>query len=170
MWLICLISASLVLLERPSKHNTSSSRALHQQIAVFGRRRDRPREAHVDLSNLEKRVRTLEALSSRLRLVQSSAKRSERPILDTLSLIGDLECLSREVTVIKDDAIFHGEYRLALVCIREFCRLVELIARLRGELDAQGPPNILHVHLDPDTAKKIAETYLETQKRLEPHE
>ena len=109
------------------------------------------------------------SLSSRLRLVRS-ANRSERPIVDTVSLIGELEDLSREVTVIKEDAISRGEYRLALSCVREFCRLVELIARLRGELDAQGPTNILHVHLDPDTAKKIAETYLEKQRRLESHE
>jgi hypothetical protein len=119
--------------------------------------------------NLEKRVRRLEALSSRLRLVQS-ANRSGRPIVDTASQIGELEDLSREVTVIKEDAISRGEYRFALACVREFCRLVELTARLRGELDAQGTTNILHVHLDPDTAKKIAETYLEKLKRLESYE
>src|SRR5438270_10158817 len=135
MWLICLISASL-LLNRPSNHNTSSSRIQQRHLRAFTR--GRPRGVHVDIFKLEKRVCKLEALSSRLRLVRS-ANRSERPIVETVSVIGELEDLSREVTVIKEDAISRGEYRLALSCVREFCRLVELIARLRGELDAQGP-------------------------------
>jgi hypothetical protein len=39
-------------------------------------------------------------------------------------------------------------------------RIVELIAKLGGELDERAQTNILNVNLDPDTARKIAETYL----------
>ena len=124
----------------------------------------------MDLSKIEKRVRALEDLSSRVRLLKSSTSPSGRPLHDTVSLLRDLEQLAREVTLMKEDAFSEGEYRLVLACVREFCRLVELIARLRGELDGQSPTNILHVHLDAETAERIARTYLARRRKLEAHE
>jgi hypothetical protein len=125
----------------------------------------------MDLSKLEKRIRALEALSSRLRLVKSSGLRlGQAGDYDKGAMLQELESIAREILVIKEDAYASGDHRLALACAREFCRLVELIAKLRGDLDGEGPTNILHVHLDPDTAKKIAETYLARRRRLETNE
>jgi hypothetical protein len=46
-------------------------------------------------------------------------------------------------------------------------RIVELIAKLGGELDERAQTNILNLNLDPDTARKIAETYLVRRTKLE---
>lgn len=126
------------------------------------------REGTTDLFALEKRIRALEAISSRLRLIKGSSIPSGQDIhYDTASVLRDLEYLAREVGLIKEDAEAVGDHRLALACVREFCRVVELIARLRGDLDEQNSTNILHVHLDGETAKRIAETYLARRRKLE---
>jgi len=125
-------------------------------------------EARVDLFALERRIRALEALSTRLRLVKGASSQAGQPInYDSVSLLRDLEQIARELTLMREDAQASGDHRFALACIREFCRVGELVARLRGELDGKSPTNVLHVHLDADTAKKIAETYLARWKKLE---
>ena len=43
-----------------------------------------------------------------------------------------------------------------------------MAAKVRGELDERPQANILNVSLDPDTAKRIAETYLARHRALEP--
>ena len=52
-----------------------------------------------------------------------------------------------------------------LASIRVQCGILELEAKLRGDLDERSPTNI-NVTLDPQTAKRIAETYLERRKQL----
>jgi len=81
-------------------------------------------------------------------------------------LLEDLEQLRREVRLIEEEAFSEGDYRLALACVRESWRLIELVAKLRGDLDAQSTTNVLQLHLDADTAKKIAETYLSRREGL----
>jgi hypothetical protein len=44
------------------------------------------------------------------------------------------------------------------------CYIIELAAKLRGDLDERSPTNILNVNLDSETARRIAETYLERHR------
>jgi hypothetical protein len=125
-------------------------------------------EAYVDFAGLEKRVRALELLATRLRLVKGSSSRAgQRSNYDTVSLLDELQELAHEVALMKEDAHAAGDERLALACVRQSCRILEIIGGLRGELEGKGSPNILHVSLDADTSKRIAETYLARRKELE---
>jgi len=118
----------------------------------------------MDLSALERRIRALEQKSTPLKGASSGAS---QPITDdTISLLGELEELAREIRLIREQALVAGDNRLVLACAREFCRVAELSARLRGEIKE----NTLHVHLDAKTAKRIAEIYLARRKKLESHE
>ena len=82
-------------------------------------------------------------------------------------LLDQLRELTAEAQRIKQKAEKEGDYRAALAAVRELCRIVELIARLRGELDERVQMNILNVRLDPDTATRVAETYLARRHALE---
>ena len=122
----------------------------------------------MDFPGLEKRVRALETLSTRIRLVKGASSRTgQHADRDRLSLLKELEGLAHEVNLLKDDAHAVGDHRFALACVREYCRILETIGRLRGELDGKGSTNILHVSLDADTGRRIAETYLARRKELE---
>jgi hypothetical protein len=95
---------------------------------------------------------------------RGQAPGASQPITDdTISLLGELEELAREIRLIREQALVAGDNRLVLACAREFCRVAELSARLRGEIKE----NTLHVHLD---AKRMAEIYLARRKKLESHE
>lgn len=122
----------------------------------------------MDFKRLERRVAALELMSNRLRLIKGSGTPSgQRSNCDTVSLLEQLEDLVREVQIMKEDAQFAGDRRTALACMREFCRIIELIARLRGELDERNQTNIVQVNVDAETAIRIAETYLKRQKALQ---
>jgi hypothetical protein len=53
-----------------------------------------------------------------------------------------------------------GDLRTAMSGLRELTRMAELLAKLTGELDQRSETNILNVHVTPEAAAKIAETYL----------
>ena len=59
---------------------------------------------------------------------------------DLLAQMGDLR---RQAQVIKDKAEKAGDLRTALAGIRELVRIVELLAKLRGELDDRPVINVL---------------------------
>jgi hypothetical protein len=72
-----------------------------------------------------------------------------------LAELNELVAKSREL---RDKAEASGDLRTALAGIRELTRLIELRARIAGELrDSQ--VNVLNV-LDPATARRMAEIYL----------
>jgi hypothetical protein len=128
-------------------------------------------EMGMDLSALEKRIRAVELKSTPLRLnKRSSSGASRHSTNDTVTLLRELEELAHEISLIKEEALAAGDHRLVLACIREFCRMAELRARLRGEIDQKTITNVLHVHLDADTAKRVAETYLARRRKVESHE
>jgi hypothetical protein len=119
----------------------------------------------MDRSALERRIRALETKSTPLKGTSSGAG---QPITDdTVTLLEDL---AREIRLIGEEALVAGDNRLFLACGREFCRVVELIARLRGKIEDKATTNVLHVHLDAETAERVARTYLARRKKLEPHE
>jgi hypothetical protein len=79
------------------------------------------------------------------------------------SLIDQLERLKEDARRIKQKAEAAKDYRTALAGVRELTRLVEFAARLSGELNERPETKILNVTFDPETAKRIAETFLARQ-------
>jgi hypothetical protein len=58
-------------------------------------------------------------------------------------LLAQLQALTAEAHRIKNQAERTGDYRTALAGIRELVRIVELLAKLRGELDERPQLNVL---------------------------
>lgn len=110
----------------------------------------------MDLPRLEKRIAALERLSSRLRL-----GKTPNTATDQQRQLEDLMC---EVELIKGEAHLAGDHRTALACVRECSRIVELQAKVRGNLDLGKKLNIVNVDLDPETARRIAETFLQRRR------
>lgn len=59
------------------------------------------------------------------------------------NIIQEIEELRQQAQIIKDKAEEAQDYRTALAGIREMLRIVELLAKLRGELDEAPKVNIL---------------------------
>jgi hypothetical protein len=76
------------------------------------------------------------------------------------SLLAQLRELTSEAQRLKATAEKAGDYRAALAAVRELCRIVELMAKLSGELDSHSETKILNVTLDAETARRISETFL----------
>jgi hypothetical protein len=76
------------------------------------------------------------------------------------SLLAQLRELTSEAQRLKATAEKEGDIRAALAAVRELCRIVELVAKLSGELDSHSETKILNVTLDAETAKRISETFL----------
>lgn len=122
----------------------------------------------MELSALEKRIRALELKSSHFSPVKQSSSGTRQKITDdTVSLLGELEEIAGEIRLIREEALVAGDDRLVLACAREFCRVAELSARLRGEIEEKTTTNVLHLHLDAKTAIRMAEIYLARRKKLE---
>jgi hypothetical protein len=83
----------------------------------------------------------------------------------TGSWLGELEELRQGAKLITEQAKAAGDWRTALASIRVQCYIVELAAKLTGELDERNPTNILNVNLDPETLNRIAETYLARHRK-----
>jgi hypothetical protein len=122
----------------------------------------------MSLVTLEKRLRILEMTSTRLRLGKRSRCRSPQLIDGGAGpWLGELEELKQEATLITEQAKTAGDLPTAIASIRVRCCITELAARLRGDLDERSPTNILNITLDPESARRIAQTYLERHKPLE---
>lgn len=116
---------------------------------------------------LEQRVRRLEDMMRELRQnrqQQSKRRLSFRPG----NLLRHLEAAAEDIEEIQRKAQARGDYRLVLACIREKARIVELVARLRGELESRAPQNnFVNFNFDPETSRKMLETYIARRKTLE---
>ena len=86
---------------------------------------------------------------------------------DLRVLICELSALTQHATQIEERAFARGDDGTALAAMREACRIVELIARLGGELDDRCTTNIVNVNIDPETAQRIAEIYAKRNKTIE---
>ncbi len=95
------------------------------------------------LTTLDKRVTTLENIMAHGRPNNACSYRSGQQ--QNFSTAAFLEGLIGEAWGIKDRAESAGDQRTALACVRELCRLVELAAKLRGELDERPQANILNL-------------------------
>ncbi|MDQ5871255.1 MAG: hypothetical protein M3547_03510 [Acidobacteriota bacterium] len=80
-------------------------------------------------------------------------------------LVEQVEELKRKAQQILQKAEASGELRAALAGVRELSRLIELVAKLTGELKTN-QVNIFNVEtLDPATLQKMAEVYLERHRK-----
>lgn len=75
-------------------------------------------------------------------------------------LLAQLRDLTAEAQRLKAMAEEAGDYRAALAAVRELCRIVELVAKLSGELESHSETKILNVTLDAETAQRISKTFL----------
>ncbi|MGA8606399.1 MAG: hypothetical protein WB616_05865 [Candidatus Sulfotelmatobacter sp.] len=118
----------------------------------------------MNLADLEKRIRRLE-ISLLQRLATSDRRSVQQATNGVAHWVRKLEKLAMDANLIMVQAKARGDSRTALASIRVQCGILELEAKLRGDLDERSPTNI-NVTLDPQTAKRIAETYLERRKQL----
>lgn len=118
----------------------------------------------MNLADLEKRIRRLE-ISLLQRLATSDRRSVQQATNGVAHWVRKLEKLAMDANLIMVQAKTRGDFRTALASIRVQCGILELEAKLRGDLDERSPTNI-NVTLDPQTAKRIAETYLERRKQL----
>jgi hypothetical protein len=113
------------------------------------------------LMTVNRRVTNLENALDRLKDGQKSGCSPTNEINDSaLPVLKRLQKLAQETKHIKDETVASGDYRAALACVHELSRILELIAKLGGELDEKIQKNILNVNLDPEAGKRIAEMYL----------
>jgi hypothetical protein len=82
------------------------------------------------------------------------------------SLLAQLRELTSEAQRLKVIAEQAGDYRAALAAVRELCRIVELMAKLSGELESHSETKILNVTLDAESARRISETFLARHQPL----
>jgi hypothetical protein len=95
-----------------------------------------------------------------LQTTLSRAKTAEEALRGD-SLLEDLQDLAAEANRLKQKAEQSGDLRTAMAGLRELARLVEVRARIVGELrDREINLNVLNVSVDDFTARRIAETYL----------
>ena len=118
----------------------------------------------MNLADLEKRIRRLE-ISLLQRLATSDRRSVQQATNGVAHWVRKLEKLAMDANLIMVQAETRGDSRTALASIRVQYGILELEAKLRGDLDERSPTNI-NVTLDPQTAKRIAETYLERRKQL----
>jgi hypothetical protein len=89
-------------------------------------------------------------------------------IFQSGSLVEQLCGLTSEARHIKEKAEVAGDYRTALAAVRALCRIVELITKLRGELNERPEISVVNFQLDTETAKRIGETLLARHQLREP--
>jgi hypothetical protein len=81
-------------------------------------------------------------------------------ITQSESLLSQLGELRSEAQRLKQKAERAGDYRAALAAVRELCRIVELVAKLCGQMDPRTETRILNVNLDSETVSRIRQTFL----------
>src|SRR6516225_41609 len=101
-------------------------------------------------------------------ITSSLAKAKEAAVVANAdSLLEQLKQLSADARRIQQKAEQARDYRAALAGVRELVRIVDLVARLSGELQERNETNIMNVHVDADVAIRMAEVYLSRRKPLE---
>ena len=86
--------------------------------------------------------------------------RKLREVEDGKNILIQLRELKIQAEQLKARADRAGDTRTALLALREKTRLVELEARLTGELNEKPETKILNFTLDAETARRMTETFL----------
>lgn len=119
------------------------------------------RNEAAELSALQKRVRTVE-----LQLSFSKPTKSDQCPPGILDSLAELQQLKHKAETIREHAIADFNWSAALAAVGETRRILELAARLRGELTEVNQVNNVHLQLDPETAERIIQRYLASSKSL----
>ena len=83
------------------------------------------------------------------------------------SLIGHLETITAELQELQRNAQALHHTRVAFNCLRERTRIIEVVARLRGELESRAPQNnFVNVNFDLETSRRVVETFFARRKTL----
>jgi hypothetical protein len=96
--------------------------------------------------------------------------RKLREVEDGKSILIQLRELNLQAEQLKARADRAGDYRTALAALREKTRLVELEARLTGELNEKPETKIVNLSLDAQTARRLTETFLARHKERPHHD
>ncbi|MBZ5684369.1 MAG: hypothetical protein LAP86_04975 [Acidobacteriia bacterium] len=80
---------------------------------------------------------------------------------------GQLQQLERDARRIMLKAECKGDYRTAVAAVHELGKILELQARLNGNLQEKEAIHFVNVQLHADTAARIASTYLARHRTLE---
>ena len=94
--------------------------------------------------------------------------RKLRDVEDGKSIWIQLRELYIQADHIKARAYREGDYRTALGALRDQTRLVELKARLTGQLNEKPETAIVNVTLDAETARRMTETFLARHLGVDP--
>jgi hypothetical protein len=86
------------------------------------------------------------------------------------SIFLQLRELNLQVEQLKARADRTGDHRAALAALREKTHLVELEARLSGELNEKPEVKVVNLNLDTETARRLTETFLARHKERPHHE
>jgi predicted RNA-binding Zn ribbon-like protein len=119
------------------------------------------------------------AISGHVPISKTSLQRHQQHVSEAISksqeaveiahgddLVSELQQLASEARRLQAKAEADGDTRTAIAALRELTRLIELRARVAGELkDRQ--VNVLNVSLDESTATRMAELYLSRRKTRE---
>ena len=89
---------------------------------------------------------------------------------DDKSILTQLRELILEVEQLITRADRAGDYRTVLVALREKTRLLELKARLTGELNEKPETKIVNLNLDAESARRLTETFLARHKERPHHD
>ena len=123
----------------------------------------------MNLADVTKRLQKFEHHFAQLRLDQPITR--EVQVNPATSIwLARLQDLARDAHRIKQKAEAVGDDRTALAAIGELRRIVELSAKLTGQLEEKSHMNIVHVELNPETAERIAATYLARHRTVEASE
>jgi hypothetical protein len=114
------------------------------------------------------------AITGHVPISKTSLQRHQRHVSQAISksqeaveiahgdaLASELRQLASEARRLQRKAEADGDTRTAIAALRELARLIEIRARVVGELrDREISLNVLNVSIDDSTARRIAETYL----------
>ena len=92
---------------------------------------------------------------------------SAQHVASSETLLQQLQELRSEAQRLKEKAELEGDYRAALGAVRELCRIVELVAKLCGQIDSRTETKILNVNFSAETVNKITRTFLARHNNTE---
>ena len=114
-------------------------------------------DGQAELSALQKRIRVVEEVQRNLPKPTCSDQYPPG-IVDPLA---ELQQLKHEAERIREYAIADSNWPSAVAAVSEARRILELVAKLRGELaEVNQVNNVVQLQLDPETAERITQRYL----------
>ena len=109
------------------------------------------------------------AVAQRFTVSRGAVASHLREVEGGKSILLQLRELNLQAEQLKAKADRTGDYRTALAALREKTRLVELEARLTGELNEKPEVKIVNLSLDTETARRLTETFLARHKERPHH-